>query len=91
MVGHLVDNIQLLDSELIDLVQHIYAGNIATIAFDDVDQLVNGGVAPAEHIGTHDLILSADHVHDLVCEYRLRNHGLEVDGALLFSSVSEWC
>jgi hypothetical protein len=89
VVGHLVDDVKLLDGELVDLVQHVDAGDVASIALDHVDQLVDGGVAAAEDVSAHDLVLPADHEYDLVREDGLRHHGLEVDGALLLAPATD--
>lgn len=73
--------------ELIDFIEHIDAGNVAPVAFDDVDELVDGGVAAHEDVCRGDAVFAADAVGDFRCEDRLRAHCLEVDGTALFASV----
>lgn len=73
--------------ELIDFIEHIDAGNVAPVAFDDVDELVDGGVAAHEDVCRGDAVFAADAVGDFRCEDRLRAHCLEVDGTAFFASV----
>ena len=58
MVRHLIDDVQFLDGELVDLVQHIYTRDVSAVAFDHIDQLVDRGIAAAEDIRRHDLVFS---------------------------------
>lgn len=85
VVRHLIDNIQLLDGKLVDLVQHVYARDVAAVALDDVDQLVDRGIAATEDVGRVDLVLLAYEVHHLVRQDGLGDHGLEVNGAFLLT------
>lgn len=85
----LINDIQLLNSQLINLVQDVDAGDILSVAFNDIDQLINGSITSAEDISTHDLVLLADGLDNLVSQDGLRNHGLEVDGTLVSTSVAQ--
>lgn len=85
VMGHLVDDIELLDGQLVYLVQHVNAWNVASIAFNHVNELVDRRIAATEYVAAHYLVLAANRVHDLVCEHRLAHHRLEVDGALIFA------
>ena len=82
---HLVDDVQLFDGQLVDLVQDVDAWNVPPVALDNVDELVDGGVAPAEYVAAHYLVLSADGVHDFVGQDRLLHHRLKVDGTFVFA------
>lgn len=87
MVRHLVNDVQLLDSELVNLVQDINTRDIVAIAFNDIDQLIDGGITTTENIRRHDAIFSADGVDQLGCEDALRNHGLEVDRTAILAPI----
>ncbi len=67
MMWHLIDDVQLLDRQLIDLIQHIDTRDVTTISFNHIDELVDGRVTAAEDVSAHDAIFLADRVHDLLC------------------------
>ena len=83
MMRHLVDDVELLDGQLVDLVQHVDAGDVPAIALDHVDELVDRGVASAEDVAAHDLVLPANGVYYLMSQHGLRDHGLEINRALV--------
>lgn len=55
---NLVNDVQLLDRNLIDLVETVDARNVDSIAFDDVYQVVDGGVASHYDIGVVDSVFA---------------------------------
>lgn len=84
-MGHLIDDVQLLDGQLVDLVQNIDARYVSPVAFDDVDELVDGGITSAENIAAHYFIFPANRVDDLVGQDRLLHHRLKVYGTFVFA------
>ena len=44
-VGNLADDVELLNADLVDLVEDVDAGDVGPVAFNNIDQLVGGGVA----------------------------------------------
>ena len=91
VMGHLIDDVQLLDGQLVDLVQNIDAGYVPPIALDDVDELVDGGIASAEYITAHYLVLPANGVDDLVGQDGLLHHRLKVYGTFVFTPEAVKC
>lgn len=87
VMGQLIDDVQLLDGQLVDLVQNIDAGYVSPIALDDVDELVDGGIASAENITAHYFVLPANGVDDLVGQDGLLHHRLKVNGTFVFTPV----
>lgn len=87
MMRHLIDDVEFLNRQLIDFIQNINAGNISSISFDDVDQLINGGVTATNNICAHDAILSTYSLNYRSGQISLGNHGLKVDRPFLSSST----
>lgn len=85
---HLVNDVELLNGQLVDLVEHVYARHVAAVALNHVDQLVDGRIAAAKHIRGVDFVFAANGVHDLVGQHGLRHHRLEVDGTFVLASGS---
>ena len=56
----LVDDVELLDRDLIDLVETVDARYVDSVAFDDVDQVVDSGVASDQDVGVVDLVFVED-------------------------------
>jgi hypothetical protein len=54
----LVNDVQLLDGNLIDFVETIDARNVDSIAFDDIYQVVDSGVASHYDIGVVDSVFA---------------------------------
>jgi hypothetical protein len=50
------DMVDLFDRNLIDLVEHIKALDVFSVALDHVNELVNSVVSPDGHVGIVDLI-----------------------------------
>jgi hypothetical protein len=44
-VRHLVKEVKLLNGDLIDLIDHINAGNVHTVTFDDINEVVSSSIA----------------------------------------------
>jgi hypothetical protein len=82
-VRQLIKNVELLERDLIDLVQHVDARNVHAIALDDVDQLVDARVAPQADIGVVDLVLGADGLDGLKVEFGRGDSVSEVEASLL--------
>jgi len=55
-----VKDIKLRDGDLIDLVEHINARDIEAVAFNDIDEIISGGIATKGDICVGDLVLVAD-------------------------------
>lgn len=87
MMWHLIDDVQLLDRQLVDLIQHIDTRDVSTVSFNHIDELIDGRVTAAEDVSAHDAVFLADRVHDLLCQDRLRDHRLEVNRTLLLASI----
>ena len=49
-----------LNRNLVDLVQQVDARDVGSVAFDDVDQVVGGGVVTKRDVGVVDLVLRQD-------------------------------
>ena len=52
-----------LNRNLVDLVQQVDARDVGSVAFDDVDQVVGGGVVTQRDVGVVDLVLRQDRFH----------------------------
>lgn len=85
---HLRYDIQFFDRQLIDFVENVDAGDVPTIAFYHIYQLVDGCVAATEDIRRHNAIFFAYRVNDRSSEVCLRHHRLEIDGTLLFAPAN---
>lgn len=55
-----VYDVQLLDGYLVDLIQHIDARNIDSVALDHINQLINCRVASDVYVGIGESVLMAN-------------------------------
>eukprot|EP00047_Mylnosiga_fluctuans_P001872 m.222272 g.222272 ORF g.222272 m.222272 type:complete len:496 (+) comp10733_c0_seq1:131-1618(+) len=85
-VRHLVDNVQLLDGDLVDLVEHVDGGDVHAVALDDVDQLVLRRVIAQHNVRVVDAILAEDGLDRVEVQVRRRDHRRQVDAALLLAA-----
>tara|TARA_B110000503_G_C7064789_1_gene378261 strand:- start:718 stop:897 length:180 start_codon:yes stop_codon:yes gene_type:complete len=56
----LINDIKFLNTDLINLIENINARHIDSISLNDINQLVNGCIAPEMDIGVGQLVLLAD-------------------------------
>jgi hypothetical protein len=84
-MGKLINDIKFLNCELINLVEDVNARDISTVSFNNINKLIDCGIAAAKHVSTHDLILTTNGVHQLVRENGLWDHCLKVNGSFLFA------
>jgi hypothetical protein len=68
---YLVDDIELFDRNLIDLIQAVYARYVYAVALDNVDEVVNGRVAPQYQVGVVYLVFAQDRAHRFQVELSL--------------------
>ena len=59
----LIDDIQLFNRDFVDHVEHIDARNVNSVAFNHIDQLVNGSILSEGDIGVGELVFFANR-HD---------------------------
>ena len=65
---HLVKEVKLLNGDLIDLVDHINAGDVDTVAFDDINEIVYSGIAAELKGSVRNLVLMADRLDGVLRE-----------------------
>lgn len=83
-VGDPVEDVKLLDCDLVDLVEDINAGDIESVSFDDIDELIDSGVASEADISVRDLVLT-EHSLDGILVDVCQIDGLgDADTALFF-------
>ena len=81
-VRDLVDDVELLDRDLIDLVETVDARYVDSVAFDDVDQVVDSGVASVQDVGVVYLVFVEDGIDRVQVELtvgRLKKNKSRVD------------
>lgn len=60
-VGDAVQQVELLDRDGVDLVEHVDDGDVgARLGLEHVNQVINGGVAADRNVGRRDLVLAHD-------------------------------
>jgi len=64
-VGNFADDVEILDVGLIDLVHHVDALAVLTVAFDYIDKLVHVSVRSEVDVGIGEPVLSADGADDI--------------------------
>ena len=84
VVGHLVDDVELLDGQLVDLVHDVQGRHVLAVLVDHVDELVHVVVAAHDDVRARDAELLQD-ARALVPAQALglRHHLLVVDAALV--------
>lgn len=60
VVGHLRDDVEFFDGDLIDLVHGLDAGSVDSVAFDNVDELVDSAVLFEVDVSVGNPVLVAD-------------------------------
>lgn len=60
VVRNTVQNVEFFHRDLIDLIQHVQTGHVDSVSFDDVDNVIDGGVGVEVDVGIEDLVLLAD-------------------------------
>lgn len=83
-VGDPVQQVQLLDRDRVDLVEHVDDGDIAAAArLEDVNQVVDGRVAADGDVGRVDAVLAHDGADLVVVNVRQRHRVGDVETALV--------
>ena len=59
--SHLGENVELLDGDVINHVEHVEARNVLAVAFDDVDQLSGGKASAGQETNKENDGSSYDH------------------------------
>lgn len=83
-VGDSIKDIELLDSDLVDLIEDIDAGDIKSVAFDDINQFIHCSVAAEADIRIRDLVLVEHGLHSLLVDVSQIDSLGDADTALLF-------
>ena len=73
---------QFFNRDLIYFVQDVYAGDVDSVALDDVYKVFDGGVVLEHDVGVADPVLVQHCLHHVQVQLALRNQGLQVDPAL---------
>lgn len=63
---HLIQQLQLLYTDLVNLVDHIDAWHVHSVAFNHIDQVIDGGVASEMQVSIRDLIFMADGSYNVI-------------------------
>ena len=61
-----VNNVKFLNTDLVDLVQHINARDVDSVTLDDVNELVDRCIAPEVHVAVRNAVLGTDRFDSLV-------------------------
>lgn len=84
-VGDAVEEIELFDGDGVDLVQGVYDGDVASaLGFEDIDQVVNGGVTPDGNVGRIDTVLVHDGFDLVVINVCQRDGAGDVQATFVF-------
>jgi hypothetical protein len=65
---YLIKDVELIKSQCVNLVKSIQAGDVFSISFDDIDDIVFSGIALETNIGIVDLVLSENGLDGLVAD-----------------------
>jgi len=84
-----VENVEFGDSDLIDLVEHVNARDVETIAFDDIDEIISSSIAAKRDIGVGDLVLVADGLDGIFVHVGLSHGARHSDTTLLLLLESD--
>lgn len=84
---NLVDHVQLLDTDLINLVQQIDARDVNAIALDHIDQIVRGGVEAQRDVRIVNLVLGQNGLDRVQIQFGLGNGCGQIDAALVLAPV----
>ena len=83
VVGHAVEQVELLDGDGVDLVHDVERGHVDAVALDHVDEVVHGAVGlPDRDVRVVQAVLGADGAHRGLVELGLREHGAVGHAAL---------
>jgi len=78
-----VKDVELGDCDLIDLVEHVDARDVETVAFDDIDEIISSSIATKRDICIGDLVLIADGLDGVFIHMSLRYGTRDSDATLL--------
>mmetsp|Transcript_7865 Transcript_7865/g.20466 ORF Transcript_7865/g.20466 Transcript_7865/m.20466 type:complete len:232 (-) Transcript_7865:276-971(-) len=85
--GHVMrklsQELQLLHCQLIDLVEHVNAGNVRPVTLHYVDEVIGGSVALQYHVCIHDTVLGKDSFHRVKVHLRAWYSRLKVDASAI--------
>ena len=93
VVRHLADDVELLDSDGVDLVHHVEAWDVNTISFDDINELLHGVIGLESDLAVGDSVLVEDRPDGVIGHLgHLKSHALDDgDATLIFSlEVNVW-
>ena len=79
-----VQQVELLDRDRVDLVEHVDGGDVDAVALDDVDEIVRGRAGLADRdVGVVDAVLAQDGLDLVVVDVRERDGVRDRDAALV--------
>merc|ERR1719264_128623 len=82
-VGNLGDDFKLFNRDLVNLVQQVDAGYVVPVPLDNVDEIVNSGVAAKSDVSIGNSVFPEDLLDQIKVKLGLGHHDLQVDPPLV--------